>query len=233
MDQTISLDPLKSHTALLVIDQQYDFEPGGTLPVEKGDEIVSGISELMNKFKTIIVSQDSHPPGHISFASSYPGKRPYDVLKITDLDQENFQSHFSKEVIRRYLENIPENKQVLWPDHCVVGSQGWRLDERLPLYRADLILRKGTRLESDSYSTFKENDGHLTGLEGYLRSRKIETLYIVGLAGDFCVNWSAQDAARLGFNVIYDLTLTRFVNPKNKQGIVKELKSLGILIKEL
>lgn len=220
-------------TALIVIDQQYDFEPGGQLPVTEGDEILNGIAELMGFYSEVVVSQDSHPVGHISFASSYPGKKPYDLLTLDDLNDPHFHSHFTKEVVRKYLESVPNKNQTLWPDHCVPGTHGWEIDERLPLVKASLILRKGNRTECDSYSVFKENDGFPTGLEGYLHEKKIETVYLVGLAGDFCVNWTARDAVQMGFNVIYDSTLTRFVNPQNKTRVLQELKSLGILIKEV
>lgn len=233
MSKSFSSHSEDSNTALIVIDQQYDFEPGGQLPVTQGDEILDGIAQLMRTYKEVIVSQDSHPAGHISFASSYPGKKPYDLLTLDDLNDPHFHSHFTKEVVRDYLESVPEKNQTLWPDHCVSGTHGWEIDKRLPLDKASLILRKGNRTECDSYSAFKENDGLPTGLEGYLREKKIETVYLVGLAGDFCVNWTARDAVRVGFKVIYDSTLTRFVNPQNRTRVLQELKSLGILIKEV
>lgn len=220
------------NVALLVIDQQYDFEPNGQLPVAQGDEIVEGIARLMSDFSEVVVSQDSHPLGHISFASTHPGKKPYDLLTLDDLEAPHFHSHFTKEVIKKYLEGVPGNKQTLWPDHCIPGTHGWEIDGRLPLDKATLILRKGYRVDSDSYSVFRENDGGPTGLESYLKEKKIDTVYLVGLAGDFCVNWSARDAVQMGFKVIYDLTLTRFVNPESRPNVVQELKSLGVLIKE-
>ena len=220
-----------SNIALLVLDQQYDFEPGGQLPVAHGDEVVSGIAQLMGKYSEIVLTQDSHPHGHISFASSHPGKKPYDLLTIGDLNTPHFHSHLTKEVIKKYLESVRDNQQILWPDHCVPGTHGWRIDERLPLEKASLILRKGNRLECDSYSAFKENDGTLTGLEGYLREKKIDTVYLVGLTGDFCVNWTALDAADMGFKVIYDFSLTRFVNNQSIDSTLTELQNRGILIK--
>jgi len=233
VSKSFSSNSEESKTALIVIDQQYDFEPGGQLPVIQGDEIVDGIAQLMESYKEVVVSQDSHPAGHISFASSYPGKKPYDLLTLDDLNDPHFHSHFTKEMVKTYLESVSDKNQTLWPDHCVPGTHGWKIDERLPLDKASLILRKGNRSESDSYSAFKENDGISTGLAGYLREKKIQTVYLVGLAGDFCVNWTARDAALMGFNVIYDSTLTRFVNPQNKNRVLKELESLGILIKEV
>ncbi len=234
MPQNPLMNPESLSAALIVVDQQIDFQPGGTLPVPGGDQIVEGICELMHKFKTIVLSQDSHPYGHISFASSHKGKKPYDILSLDDLNNSNFESLFSKDCLKNYLLSIPLHQQVLWPDHCVPGTVGWGFDPRLPVDKADLILRKGKRLDCDSYSAFQENDGRSTGLAGYLREKSINTLYVVGLAGDYCVNWSAHDAALLGFEVIYDFSLTRFVDsdPVNTKQIIQRLKKSGVHVEE-
>ena len=164
--------------ALVVIDVQNDFCPGGALAVTGGDEIVAPINAMMAKFDAVILTQDWHPAGHSSFASQHPGKAP---LEMTEM---------------------PYGPQVLWPDHCVQGSLGAAFHPRLDTDRAELIIRKGFRAGIDSYSAFFENDHETpTGLEGYLRTRGIDRLTLVGLATDFCVNFSAVDAARLGFEV--------------------------------
>ncbi|WP_170600327.1 bifunctional nicotinamidase/pyrazinamidase [Ruegeria arenilitoris] len=163
--------------ALIVIDVQNDFCPGGALAVPNGDEIVAPINAMMPDFDAVILTQDWHPAGHSSFASSHPGKAPYDLVEM------------------RY------GPQVLWPDHCVQGTPGADFHPDLRT-DADLILRKGFRSAIDSYSAFFENDHTTpTGLEGYLRTRGIDRLTLVGLATDFCVHYSAVDAARLGFDV--------------------------------
>ena len=175
--------------ALIVIDVQNDFCPGGALAVAEGDRIVPGINALMADYDAVILTQDWHPAGHSSFASSHPGKAP---MEMTDM---------------------PYGPQVLWPDHCVQGSQGAAFHADLATDPADLVIRKGYNPAIDSYSAFFEND-HTppTGLEGYLRSRGITTLTMVGLATDFCVNFSAVDAAKLGFDVTVDTALCRGID---------------------
>ncbi len=218
------------HAALIVVDQQADFEPGGALAVAGGDEIAEPIAELMLSFQNVIVTQDSHPSGHISFASSYKLKKPFDVLTAAEVEADKIVSKFSKETLLKYLSTVPEKMQVLWPDHCVIGSKGWLLNSKIRIERALLVLRKGTRLDCDSYSAFFENDGSSTGLAGFLKERKIKRVVLVGLAGDYCVYWSAQDAAKLGFDVIYDEALTRFVNfPQgSREKALTHLKELGV-----
>lgn len=203
-----------SRLALLVVDQQTDFEPGGALAVAGGDEIASPIAELMKlRFGCVVVTQDSHPAKHISFASSYEGKKPFDVLTMSEVSEGRVVSKFfSKEVTLQYLSRVPNQTQILWPDHCIQGTSGWQVNALLPLERADLILRKGTRGDVDSYSAFFENDGTSTGLSAYLNARGISAVFVVGLAGDYCVAWSALDARREGFEVFYSEKLTRFVN---------------------
>lgn len=164
--------------ALIVIDVQNDFCPGGALAVAGGDEIVAPINAMMDDFDAVVLTQDWHPSGHSSFASQHPGKAPFDLTQM------------------------PYGPQVLWPDHCVQGTDGAAFHPDLKTERADLIIRKGFRPGIDSYSAFFENDRTTpTGLEGYLRTRGISQLTLVGLATDFCVNFSAVDAAGLGFDV--------------------------------
>ena len=174
--------------ALLVIDVQNDFCPGGALAVAGGDEIVGGINALMGSFDTVLLTQDWHPAGHSSFASSHDA----DPMSVTEM---------------------PYGPQVLWPDHCIQGSDGAAFHADLLVDRADLIIRKGYNPAIDSYSAFFENDKTTpTGLEGYLRTRGIDTLTLVGLATDFCVNYSAVDAARLGFDVTVRQDLCRAID---------------------
>ncbi len=199
--------------ALIVIDQQIDFQPLGALAVAGGDEVVPSIAKWMYEFKTVVMTQDSHPAHHISFASSYVGKNSFEILTLADLKAGQIKSeYFTAKEIEAYLKKTPGQTQTLWPDHCVVGTKGWGFDPRLPLERADLILRKGVRRESDSYSAFFENDGRATGLSGFLKERGIGQVVVVGLAGDYCVAWSALDAQREGFQTHYVESLTRFVN---------------------
>lgn len=175
--------------ALIVIDVQNDFCPGGALAVPGGNDIVSGINALMGSFDAVILTQDWHPQGHSSFATSHASKAPYDLVEM------------------------PYGPQVLWPDHCVQGSLGAALHADLNADRADLIIRKGYNPAIDSYSAFFENDQTTpTGLEGYLRSRGLTDLTLVGLATDFCINFSALDAAKLGFDVTVDLSLCRAID---------------------
>ena len=175
--------------ALIVIDVQNDFCPGGALAVPSGDDIVQGINEAMVGFDAVILTQDWHPAGHSSFASSHPGKAPLELI------------------------DMPYGPQVLWPDHCIQGTDGAAFHAGLNTDRADMIVRKGYNPEIDSYSAFFEND-HVTatGLEGYLRTRGITSVTCVGLALDFCVNYSAVDAAKSGFAVTVRRDLCRGID---------------------
>jgi len=185
--------------ALIVIDIQNDFCPGGALAVAGGDEIVPGVNALMAEFPAVILTQDWHPAGHSSFASSHDGAVPF---SMTDM---------------------PYGPQVLWPDHCVQGSDGAAFHPALDTDRADLVIRKGYNPAIDSYSAFFENDQATpTGLEGYLRSRGITDLTMVGLATDFCVNFSATDAARLGFAVTVRRDLCRAIDMEGSLGAAME-----------
>lgn len=162
--------------ALIVIDMQADFCPGGALAVTDGDGIVAPINALMRDHDAVVLTQDWHPADHASFAANHPGADPFSLIQM------------------------PYGPQVLWPVHCVIGTPGAAFHPGLDLSRADLVIRKGFRAGIDSYSAFFENDrATSTGLAGYLRDRGLTDLTFVGLAHDFCVAWSAMDAARLGF----------------------------------
>lgn len=164
--------------ALIVIDVQNDFCPGGALAVAGGDEIISRINGLMDEFAAVVLTQDWHPASHASFAANHPGAAPFSLTQM------------------------PYGPQVLWPTHCVIGSEGAALHPDLRTDPAHLIVRKGFRSGIDSYSAFFENDHTTaTGLEGYLRDRGVTSVTLVGLATDYCVAYSALDAARLGFRV--------------------------------
>ncbi len=177
-----------ANEALVVIDVQNDFCPGGALAVTGGDQVVQGINALMGEFRAVILTQDWHPAGHSSFATSHWGREPYEQVEMS------------------------YGPQVLWPDHCVQGTPGAEFHPGLRT-GADLILRKGFRPEVDSYSAFFENDHRTpTGLGGYLRERGLDTITLVGLATDFCVNYSALDGARLGFRVSVREDLTRAID---------------------
>jgi len=187
------IDPV--HDALIVIDLQRDFLPGGALAVRGGDAIVGPIARAAQLFQVVVATQDWHPPGHVSFASTHPPRRPFDTIEL------------------------PQRRQELWPDHCVRGSAGAALDPGLPDAAVTLILRKGTRPEVDSYSAFRENlgpDGRrpTTGLGAWLEGRGIERLFLAGLARDFCVRSSAIDAAAEGFETFLLDDLTRAVFPE-------------------
>lgn len=157
--------------ALVVVDVQNDFCSGGALEVPGGEKIIPNVNRLAENFENVVLTQDWHPEGHSSFASSHEGKDPFQTV---DMDY---------------------GEQVLWPDHCIQGSYGAALHQDLDRTQADVIVRKGYNRNIDSYSAFVENDGEtLTGLRGYLNERDINTLYICGLATDFCVKWTALDA---------------------------------------
>ncbi|QIR83843.1 bifunctional nicotinamidase/pyrazinamidase [Paracoccus sp. AK26] len=176
-------------TALIVIDMQTDFCPGGALAVAGGDDIVTPINALMRDFGAVVLTQDWHPADHASFASNHPGTAPFSLTQM------------------------PYGPQVLWPDHCVIDTPGADFHPGLNLSRADLVIRKGFRPGIDSYSAFFENDRATpTGLAGYLRDRGLSDLTFVGLAHDFCVAWSAIDAARLGFTATVIEAATRAID---------------------
>jgi nicotinamidase/pyrazinamidase len=163
-------------SALLVIDVQNCFLPGGSLAVKDGDQVVPVINKLAKGFTNVVMTQDWHTVGHVSFASSHNGKKPFETV------------------------DLPYGKQVLWPDHCVQGTDGASLSKDLSIPQAELVIRKGYHKEVDSYSAFTEADGKTTtGLAAYLKARKLQKLFIAGLATDFCVAWTATDARKAGF----------------------------------
>jgi nicotinamidase/pyrazinamidase len=175
--------------ALIVIDVQNDFCPGGALAVAEGDAVIPPINAMLDEFAVRVLTQDWHPADHGSFAASHPGAAPFSTVEMA------------------------YGPQVLWPVHCVQGTSGAAFHSALRTDRADLILRKGFRAAIDSYSAFFENDQTTsTGLEGYLRSRGVTSVTLAGLATDFCVGWSALDAARLGFKVTVDLSACRAID---------------------
>ena len=174
---------------LIVVDVQYDFLPGGSLAVAGGDEIVPLINTLARHFTNVVFTQDWHPADHISFASQHKGKAPFETIEL------------------------PYGTQVLWPDHCVWNSRGAELSADLDIPHGQLILRKGYVRQIDSYSGFQEADRETpTGLAGYLNERDIGRLYVVGLATDFCVGWTAIDAAAGGFDVTVIEDATRAID---------------------
>jgi nicotinamidase/pyrazinamidase len=163
-------------TALIVVDVQNCFTPGGSLAVNKGDEIIPLINRLAKAFQNVVLTQDWHTPGHVSFASSHAGKKPFDSVQLS------------------------YGNQILWPDHCVQGTDGAALSKDLAIPHAGLVIRKGFRKSVDSYSAFTEADGKTTtGLAAYLKARAIKKVFLAGLATDFCVAWSALDARKAGF----------------------------------
>jgi len=181
--------PFHPSDVLLIIDMQNDFLPGGSLAVTEGDQIIPDLNELADRFEHVILTQDWHPAGHISFASTHH-KQPF-----TDTIE------------------APYGTQTLWPDHCIQDTRGAELHESLDIPHAELILRKGFRKQIDSYSAFLENDGTTpTGLAGYLRERGLHRLFFSGVAYDFCVGFSAIAATRLGFEAIVLEDLTRAVS---------------------
>ncbi len=195
--------------ALIIIDIQNDFCPGGALAVNEGDEIVAGVNALMPEFQTIVLTQDWHPKGHSSFASSHEGA---EIMSLIEM---------------------PYGPQVLWPDHCIQGGHGAEFHSDLNVDAAHMIVRKGFRPQIDSYSAFFENDQNTpTGLEGYLRSRDVKKLTMVGLATDFCVNYSALDGAKQGFEVSVELGLCRGIDLDGSMAAaLSGLKDAGVNIR--
>jgi nicotinamidase/pyrazinamidase len=165
--------------ALLVVDVQNDFLPDGALAVERGDEVIASINRIAPRFENVLLTQDWHTPGHISFASAHPGQEPFSTIELD------------------------YGRQVLWPDHCVQGTRGAEFSERLVVPHAQGVIRKGYHAHTDSYSAFLEADRRTpTGLAGLLQERGLRTVYLAGLALDFCVAWSALDARLRGFEAI-------------------------------
>jgi nicotinamidase/pyrazinamidase len=194
--------------ALLVIDVQNDFCPRGALAVAQGDEIVSGINGIMADFDAVVLTQDWHPAGHSSFASSHADKVAYAMVEM------------------------PYGPQVLWPDHCVQGRHGSAFHPELETDQADLLIRKGYNPAIDSYSAFFENDHKTpTGLDGYLRTRGITDVTLVGLALDFCVHYSAVDAAKLGFRTTVRTDLCRTIDLDGSLAAAqKAMQDAGVIL---
>ena len=204
---------INENDALLIVDIQNDFIPGGALPVEEGDLIIEGINKVANIFKkfsrNVILTQDWHPPGHMSFASSYPGKNPGDEFQSED----------------------GSIGPVLWPDHCVQGTKGAEFHNDLETNLASAIIRKGRNPKVDSYSAFLENDKKTeTGLAGYLNSINIKRIFVCGLALDYCCYYSAMDAVDFGFEVFFIVDLTKGIDlPQgNISNSIENMKNKGI-----
>lgn len=206
-------EPDWEHAALLVVDVQPDFMPGGALPVSEGDRILAPLRRLLEsgRFRHRVATQDWHPPGHISFASRHPGRAPFDTLGLYG------------------------HPQMLWPDHCIQGTAGAALHPALPWDRVDLILRKGTDPQVDSYSGFRNNwdsrgERPATGLAGYLRECGVREVYLCGLAREVCVKWTAEDAAEAGFRTRLLWDLTRAVDPGADEALRADLTRRGVEI---
>lgn len=204
-----------SHAALLLIDVQSDFMPGGALACHDGDGIIPGIRQLLARrvFRHVVATQDWHPPGHVSFSSGHPGRAPFEEIPLYG------------------------TPQTLWPDHCVQRSEGAQLHADIDWAPADLIVRKGSDPRVDSYSAFQENHGPdgtrpSTGLAGWLRELGVTDVYLAGLARDVCVLWSAQDAVQLGFAAHFLWDLTRPVTPATDGATRARLRSLDIAVIE-
>ena len=203
----------RERAALLLVDIQPDFMPGGNLAVGEGDHILPGVRRLMEggAFGVQAATQDWHPPDHVSFASRHAGREPMDAIQLHG------------------------HEQVLWPDHCIQGTEGAELHPDLPWEHADVVIRKGTEPQSDSYSGFRNNwdpEGRRppTGLAGYLRERGVEEVYICGLARDVCVFWTAEDAAEAGFHTHLLWDLTRSVDPSGDDDLRRRLEAQGVVI---
>ena len=191
---------------LLVVDVQNDFCPGGRLPVPRGDEVVPLVNRLAEEFAHVVLTQDWHPAGHHSFASAHAGRQPFETIALT------------------------YGPQVLWPDHCVQGTPGAEFHPELRIPNAQLIVRKGHRHAIDSYSAFYENDHTTpTGLAGYLRERGLRRVFLAGLAFDFCVRYSAEDARREQFDVVVIEDACRAIDMDGSAAATREtLATLGV-----
>lgn len=196
--------------ALIIIDVQNDFCPGGTLAVPEGDAIIPAVNRLAGEFAHVVLTQDWHPPGHSSFASAHSGRRPFETIEVG------------------------YGPQTLWPDHCVQGRPGADFHPALAVPHAELVLRKGFRRAIDSYSAFRENDRRTpTGLAAYLRERGIERLTLCGLATDYCVLFSALDARETGFAVELAIDASRGIDLDGSLGRAKQaMAEAGVTIRD-
>ncbi|UUP17552.1 bifunctional nicotinamidase/pyrazinamidase [Nitratireductor thuwali] len=194
--------------ALIVIDVQNDFCPGGALAVNEGDQVVPLINRLIQRFDHVVLTQDWHPAGHSSFASRHTGKQPFETIAM------------------------PYGEQTLWPDHCVQGTHGAEFHDDLEWTKAELVIRKGFRREIDSYSAFFENDHRTpTGLSGYLRERGITRVTLAGLATDYCVAYSALDARRQGFEAAVLLDACRGIDLGGSMAAMeKRMREAGVAL---
>lgn len=193
--------------ALIIVDMQNDFMPGGALAVPEGDLIIDRINELQNKFELIVATQDWHPANHKSFASQHEGKNPFDVIELNGL------------------------QQTLWPDHCIQGTPGANLHQDLNTNRIEAIFRKGTNPEIDSYSGFFDNGRKKnTGLHGYLQDRKVDAVYVCGLAADYCVYYTAMDALSLGYSTSILDASVKAIDPVNYIDLKDNFRAKGGLI---
>lgn len=200
---------LEQRDALIVVDMQNDFMPGGALAVTDGDKIISGINKLMKRFHQSgarnILTQDWHPANHLSFAAQHERKRPFDSI-----------------------DGVFGIGPVLWPDHCVQGTKGSEFHSQLNVTMAHLIIRKGIHREIDSYSTFTENDGRTdTGLAGYLRNANLKRIFICGLALDYCVYWSAVDGTTKGFETLVIPELCKGIAEETSQKAIQHMIQVG------
>jgi nicotinamidase/pyrazinamidase len=190
--------------ALILVDIQKDFLPGGALPVPKGDEIIPAVNTVLKKFELVVATQDWHPPDHASFASNHPGKKIYEKILLGGLEQ------------------------VLWPDHCVQGSTGAAFADRLYMDPVEAIFRKGTDPAIDSYSGFFDN-GHLksTGMADYLKGRKVDRIFVCGLAAEYCVYFTIMDGLILGYKTVLIGDATRALDEGDFQAALKNIKAKG------
>ena len=195
---------------LLIIDVQNDFCPGGALAVTGGDEIVPLVNDMIRHAEHVVLTQDWHPAGHSSFASSHPGAQPFSTIEM------------------------PYGQQTLWPDHCIQGSLGSDFHSGLAWTKAELVIRKGFRPDIDSYSAFFENDRTTpTGLAGYLRERGIDTITLVGLATDFCVGFSALDAVAHGFKTTVRLDACRAIDLNGSlETMLQRMRDAGVTLED-
>ncbi len=193
--------------ALILVDIQNDFIPGGALPVPKGDEIIPVVNNLLSHFDLVVATQDWHPKNHGSFASNHPGKKVYDVIDLNGLEQ------------------------ILWPDHCVQGSRGAEFVRALNTNPVEAIFRKGTDPAIDSYSGFFDNGRKKsTGLADYLKGRGVDEVFVVGLAGEFCVNYTILDAAEQGFKTYLIKDATRPLDENQFEKAVQNMRQKGVVI---
>lgn len=211
MARTVSYS--RPRSALLLVDIQPDFLPGGALAVDNSDAIIAPVGELMHsdRFALLVATQDWHPREHVSFASQHAGKRPFDSIELYG------------------------HPQTLWPDHCVQGTPGAALHPDLDWNRVEAVIRKGTAPDCDSYSGFRNNwnpagERLPTGLAGYLRERGIDTVFCCGLARDVCVKWTAEDAAAAGFSTYMLWDLSRPVDPRSDERVRNELDARGVRV---